>query len=158
MIAVVTMKIIVPHMVNRWESLRLGLLNSPEVNTSFTSTEAAIDAFSPAPTVRFALFCAFFAFSKKYCALFLCIMSSIVPTMTSRTIKTIYPCIIAGDINAESSAKGLLVNIRFSSKIFDAKLSLNRLAVEYRKSYPPQKFFTLRTYHHYLTYNPNKNW
>ena len=79
MIAVVTMKIIVPHMVNRWESLRLVLLNSPEVNTSFTSTEAAIDAFSPAPTDRFALFFAFFAFSKKYCALFLCIMSKYCP-------------------------------------------------------------------------------
>src|SRR3989338_8771327 len=64
-IAVATMKIMVPHMVNRWESLRLGLLNSPEVNTSFTSTEAAIDAFSPPPTGRFALFFAFFAFSKK---------------------------------------------------------------------------------------------
>jgi hypothetical protein len=30
----------------------------------------------------------------------------------------------------------LLVNIRFSSKILNARLSFNRLVVEYRKSYP----------------------
>src|ERR1039457_619737 len=135
----------VPHMVNRWESLRLVFLNSPEVNTIILMVLLVIDAFSPPPTDRFALFFAFFAFSKKYCALFLCIMSSMVPPMTSKTIKMMYPCMTTVGIDAESSAKGLLVNIRFSSKILDAKLSLNRLAVEYRKSYPPQKFFTLRT-------------
>jgi len=58
-------------MVNRWESLRRVLRNSPEVNTSFANVLSASDAFSPPPTVRFAFFCAFLEFSKKYCALFL---------------------------------------------------------------------------------------
>ncbi|KXS32022.1 MAG: hypothetical protein AWT59_1843 [Candidatus Gallionella acididurans] len=35
-------------------------------------------------------------------------------------------------------------------KKLDAKLSLNRLAVEYGKSYPAQKFFTLQTHRHYF--------
>ena len=50
-------------------------------------------------------------YSPKYWALFLWIMSRIVPPTTSKAIRITYPCMTMGDINDESSEKGLFMNI-----------------------------------------------
>jgi hypothetical protein len=71
MMAVVAAKRMKPYMIKRCETLRRGFLNSPDVKTSWATVLIASEAFSPAPTVRVAFFCAFFEFSKKYWALFL---------------------------------------------------------------------------------------
>jgi hypothetical protein len=77
-----------PYMVKRCEMRRFGLLNSPEVSTSLATVFKASALFSPALSVRVAFFWACLEFSKKYRALFLWSMSSIVPATTRTTIST----------------------------------------------------------------------
>jgi hypothetical protein len=70
-----------------------------------------MDTISPPPTCFFALLLEFRQLLKKYLALFLCMTSKSVPPATKRAMTTTYVCMTVGGTDAESSAKGLLVNI-----------------------------------------------
>ena len=75
-----------------------------------TAVLIAIDISSPPPTdVPAALdFC---MLARKYFALFLCRMSYTVPAATRMIMTTMKACMTDGAIDADNSAKGLLVNI-----------------------------------------------
>ena len=99
-------------MVKRWAILRRALQNSPDISPSTTTVRIARDTASPPPTCRAPLFFALRQLLKKYLALFLCKMSKSVPPATRIIMITTYTCMTVGGMSAESSAKGLLVNIK----------------------------------------------
>src|SRR3974390_3106976 len=96
--------------------------------TSTTAVCTAMDIISPPPTCCFAFFLEFRQLSKKYLALLLWTMSTIVPTTTKRAITTTYVCMAAGGTDAESSANGLLVNMEIAQSSFGAVLHATRPA------------------------------
>src|SRR4029453_4860609 len=97
-----------PYIVRRWAILRCTLQNSPELSTSTTAGWIATDAISPPLTCRDPLLFALCQLSKKYLALFLCMMSSSVPPATMSIMTTTYACMMVGGMGAESYAKGLV--------------------------------------------------
>lgn len=88
MIMVVAMNVTKPYMVKRCETRRFWLQNSPEVNTSCAMVLIKMAFFSPPPSSRSREALAFSALSKKYVALFLWIISMIVPPTTKMNIRT----------------------------------------------------------------------
>jgi hypothetical protein len=72
----------------------------------------AMETISPPPTFCVPLAADLRQLFQKYTALFLCKVSYTVPTTTRIIMTIMYVCITEGDMDAESSANGLVVNIK----------------------------------------------
>ena len=101
-----------PYMPSRWAIRRRGLQNSADVSTSAMPVWMAMPIFSPPETGLAAPRWALRIFSKKNLALPLCTMSNSVPSTTNATMTMTNACITVGEMDAESAANGLLVNIQ----------------------------------------------